>query len=87
MLYSVHSAHSSIARANTKHTNYEHATREIKSTVPINHITVLRVLAGKDLHEGMIIILFRSSFHVSLQFMSVLYIHHGNCGFHNPKIP
>ncbi len=30
MLYSVHSAHSSIARANTKHTNYEHATREIK---------------------------------------------------------
>ncbi len=33
-----------------------------KNAVPIIHITALRVLAGKDLHEGMILILFRSSF-------------------------
>ncbi len=47
--------------------NYEHATVQYNQiTVPTNHITVLRVLAGKDLHEGMILILFRSSFHVSL---------------------
>ncbi len=48
-----------------KRRNYEHTTGQYnKSTVPINHITVLRVLAGKDLHEGMILILFKSSFHI-----------------------
>ncbi len=54
--YTVLVAHSSIAHARTRPTlyitslkrrNYEHATWN-KSTVPINHITVLCVLAGHE---------------------------------------
>ncbi len=55
MLYHVHSKAQKLRACNAWN----------KSTVPINHITVLRVLAGKDLHEGMIFIIFRSSFHIS----------------------
>ncbi len=43
-------------------------------TVQINHILVLRVLAGKESHEGMILILFRSRFQVSLTIhVSIVY--------------
>ncbi len=72
MLYRVRRAHPSISRANTAVYHFTKAQKLRacnawnKSTVPIHHITLLRVLAGKDLHESMIFILFRSSFHVSL---------------------
>ncbi len=43
-------------------------------TVQINHILVLHVLAGKKSHEGMIYILFRSRFQVSLTIhVSIVY--------------
>jgi len=45
---------------------------------------VLCMLAGKDLHAGMI---FRSFLHMfSLQLVLVLCIYHGNCCFLNPKM-
>ncbi len=40
---------------------------------------------GKDFHEGMIFILFRSSFHVSLT-VHVSIAFTSNCCFHNPTI-
>ncbi len=67
ILYCAGSTHSSIARVNAAPRCLSlQKLWACNSAVPTNHITVLRVLARKDLHEGMIFILFRSSFHVSL---------------------